>query len=193
MPIYPVPLRPFDVAAVEDDPATICGLDASLRITHVNRAWRQFARDNGGEWDVAPWTLGVEVMSAVPLILRPFYEGLFERARTSDAPVEHSYECSSATVMRHFRMRIFPCVGGVLLVAHSLLNAAPHEGIASPAIAALYRDARGFVHQCAHCRRVRRGASDTRPWDWVPDYVARPVPNTSHGLCPLCEQFYFPS
>ena len=29
-------------------------------------------------------------------------------------------------------------------------------------------------------------------WDWVPDYVAHMPDATSHGLCRLCVDFYYP-
>jgi hypothetical protein len=47
-PDVSLPLPPFDVDTLERDPATICGLDADLRIAYVKPAWLAFARDNGG-------------------------------------------------------------------------------------------------------------------------------------------------
>ncbi|MDQ3034620.1 MAG: hypothetical protein M3Y87_19580 [Myxococcota bacterium] len=62
----------------------------------------------------------------------------------------------------------------------------------SSAIEALYRDPNGMLVQCSHCRRVRRGDPSVTAWDWVPEYVARPQPRTSHGLCAVCLDFYYP-
>ena len=44
----------------------------------------------------------------------------------------------------------------------------------------------------AHCRRVRR-VRDGEHWDWVPAFVRTPAPSTTHGLCPLCFELYYPS
>ncbi|MDZ7826889.1 MAG: hypothetical protein U5R48_13845 [Gammaproteobacteria bacterium] len=56
---------------------------------------------------------------------------------------------------------------------------------------ASYLDEHGLLHQCAHCRRM---ANQTEParWDWVPAWVEAPPPNLSHGICPLCLEYYFP-
>jgi hypothetical protein len=185
-------LLPFDIDTLERDPATICGLDADLRIAYVNPAWLAFGRDNGFTWGHEPWTLGVELLSAVPPDLRPFYERLFDHARKSTGPVEHSYECSSPTVFRRYRMQVFRCDAGALLVAHSLLQETSHAEPSSPGIESIYRDAQGVLCQCSHCRRVRRAGATCEQWDWVPDFVAHVPANTSHGLCPLCSQYYFP-
>lgn len=185
-------LSPFVLDTLERDSATICGIDANLRIFYVNPAWLAFGRDNGLTWGHEPWMLGVELLSAVPPVLRPFYEELFERARTSSGPVEHSYECSTPTLFRRYRLQVFRCDADALLVAHSLLQESSHTQPSSPAIESLYRDAQGVVSQCSHCRRVRRVGYLGGRWDWVPDFVAHIPANTSHGLCPLCSEYYFP-
>jgi hypothetical protein len=119
---------------------------------------------------------------------------MFERARASGEVVEHDYECSSPTQRRVFRMRIHPCPSGGFVVVHSLLREAPPGDVACPPLDALYRDARGLVVQCANCRRVRQVAAQATPgaaWDWVPEYVARMPPQTSHAICRPCADFYY--
>ena len=184
-------LAPFDPTALEDDPATICALDRLLRITYVNRAWRDFARENGGSWGSGKWRVGVALLRAIPDALQEFYQGMFERVRESDDPIEHSYECSSPQTLRRFRMRAYRCNAGTIVVAHSLALEAPHPAAPRPASDATYRDARGVIIQCCYCRRVRRMA-EAAQWDWVPEYVAQIPRMTSHGICPLCERYYFP-
>jgi len=49
-------------------------------------------------------------------------------------------------------------------------------------------DARGLVVQCASCRHVRRAGSEA--WDFVPQWIAQPWPNTSHGLCESCLPYW---
>jgi CheY-like chemotaxis protein len=184
-------LAPFDIDTLDRDDATICALDGDLRITYVNAAWRAFSRANGGTWQDETCGIGVALLDSVPSVLRSFYERLFERARTSATPVEHSYECSSATTFRRFRMQIFRCKGGALLVTHSLSQEVSHRWVASRAIERLYRNADGILVQCSHCRRVRPAGPESPRWDWVPDYLADQQANVSHGLCPVCVEYHY--
>jgi hypothetical protein len=183
-------LTPVDLEALDRDPASLCVVDAELRVLFVNRAWRDFGRENGAASDDSNGYLGVDLMGVVPVVLKPFYTSLFDRARATHEVVEHSYDCSSPTVARVYRMRIYPSEGGALVIAHTLSQEGPHLRLASPAIDATYRDERGIVTQCSHCRQVRR-RDDIQRWDWVPDYAARSPVNTSHGLCALCMRHYF--
>jgi CheY-like chemotaxis protein len=191
--VDPPSLAPFAIDTLERDRATICALDGQLRITYVNQAWRTFSHDNGGTWGDGRWGIGVALLDSVPTVLRSFYERLFERARTSAAPVEHSYECSSATTFRRFRMRIFRCDGGALVVSHSLSQEVSHRWMATPTNERLYRNGDGIIVQCSHCRRVRPIGPEPRRWDWVPDYLAGHQDGVSHGLCPLCVEFHYPA
>jgi hypothetical protein len=185
-------LRPFDVDALDADASSICALDAQLRLVYVNRAWRAFGHDNGADWDDDRW-MGTGVLTAIPAILGPFYADLFERVRRTGARVDHAYECSSPTTRRFFRMSAFPCESGAYVVVHSLSHASPLALETIPTLDALYRDADGLMIQCVHCRRVRRGPPGVTTWDFVADYVARAPAGTSHGLCPVCVPFYYPS
>ena len=184
-----VDLAPFSLDALREEPSTIYALSQDLRITYVNAAWTRFALANGARWNEGEWGIGRSVMDAIPELLRPFYERLFERALEERVVVEHDYDCSSATVSRRFRMRLLPCEAGGLLVVHSLLREDPRSEPGMPPLDALYRHL-GMIAQCSHCRRVQR-ANEPDHWDWVPAYVEQPQPNTSHGLCPLCADYYY--
>ncbi len=184
-------LAPFDVGVVDDEPSTVYGLTEDLRIGYVNRAWSAFAKANGASWNEGAWGIGSRLMDAIPDVLRPFYSGLFAQALSERAVVEHEYECSSPTQLRRFRMRVHPCDSGVLLVVHSRIEDHLHADAGHPG-GALYREADGLITQCSHCRRVQR-IDGTREWDWVPEYVARPPPTISHGLCNLCVEYYYPN
>ena len=62
---------------------------------------------------------------------------------------------------------------------------------AAPAWRARYATDGDVIVQCCHCRRTRRSdGSDV--WDWVPAWVASPPPETSHGICPLCLEYFYP-
>lgn len=187
-------IAPFDVAELDRTPANVCVLGSDLRIAYVNPAWRAFGAANGLCSGEETSGVGQSVMRVTPDALRPFYERLFMRARETAEPVAHDYECSSPTVRRLFRMRIYPCKSGAFIVVHSLLREVPHDGVARAALEQTYRDERGLIVQCSNCRRVRRpgvGADETAEWDWVPDYVAHMPPDTSHSICAVCVAFHY--
>jgi hypothetical protein len=188
-------LAPFDVAVTDAMPASVCGLWPDLRIGYVNPAWLAFGRANGAAEQEERWGLGANVRAVTPEALRPFYDRLFARAREIQAPLEHDYECPSPTQRRTFRMRVHPTIAGAFLVVHSVLRQEAHDEETHAAIEETYRDANGLIEQCAHCRRVRRARwahGVTAEWDWVPDYVARMPPRTSHGLCAMCIAYFYP-
>ena len=187
-------LFPFKFATLDDEASTIYGLTGELRICYVNRAWTAFARANGASWaDDARWGVGANWMDAMPSALRPAYERLFHRARNEQIVVDHEYECSSPTTLRRYQMRIHPCASGAFLVVNALVAASPLVRAASEPVENLYRDTRGIITQCCHCRCVRSASGQPQyEWNWVPDFVTRPPANTSHGLCGLCFSYYYP-
>jgi hypothetical protein len=184
------PPTKLNLDILQDDPSTIYVLSNDLRITFVNSAWDRFAAENGAGWSVGEWGPGRLVLDAIPDVLRPFYQRLFARARETGEVVEHDYECSSATEDRLFRMRILPSANA-LVVVNSLVRVAPQLATAAPDILSMYQDEHGLIVQCSHCRRVRV-AHDNARWEWVPSYVEQASPRTSHGLCKLCFEYYYP-
>jgi hypothetical protein len=174
-------------------PAMVCALWPDLSVGYVNPAWNAFGRANGGSATGERSGLGASVLDVVPVALRPFYARLFARALETNAPVDHDYECSSPTRRRTFRMRVHPTVAGAMVVVHSLLREEAH-GDPHAAVEREYRSASGMIEQCAHCRRIRRATSpDTASadWDWVPAYVAKMPPRTSHGVCAVCLDYFY--
>ena len=184
-------IAPFDRTTLDDDESPICAVADDLRIRYVNPAWKRFARDNGGPWDDERW-LGTSFCDALPSCLRPFYERLFEQTLTTREPADHAYECSSATRFRRFVMRVFPTSANGLVMSHTRSLETPHAASDGPPIEALFRDANGIVTQCSHCRRHRRVDRTATQWDWIPAYVEARLPNTSHGLCAMCEVYFYP-
>lgn len=165
-------------------------LDRELRLVHTNDGWANFARANDGERLLERWPIGAPIMGAIPAPLMNFYASGFAQVTASGDRWEHEYECSSATVFRRFRMSVYPLARDHVLVYHSLIVERPHVEDGCPANDALYSE-RGFINQCAHCRRVRKPGAVDR-WDWVPAYVSSHISNVSHGLCLRCETMYYP-
>lgn len=195
-PAFAAALAAFDLAALARQPDTICGLDADLRLAFLNPAWFAFAAANGGEPAVTrEWGLGRSVLEACPPVLRDFYAQALAAALAQEQRWDHDYECSSPGKSRRMRMSAYPLPGRAgLLVVHALVAEAPHDAAAAASLvfdAATYTDAHGIVHQCAHCRKVRR-TSGPPHWDWVLEYVENPGPMISHDLCDACLDFYYP-
>ncbi len=184
-------LAPFDVAALDDEPSAVYGVTEDLRLCYMNPAWHSFARANGAAWSDGAWGIGARIIDATPAALWPAYERLFDQARANRVVVDHEYECSSPTTFRWFRMRVHPCASGAFLIVNTLLRISDHVHPSMPAVDASYRNGKGLIVQCCHCRRVRWDGPPTR-WDWVPDYVASPPRGTSHGICRMCFDSHYP-
>jgi hypothetical protein len=176
----------FDAEALERVGTNIAVIDAEGGILWVNLAWRRFARENG-----APSELD-EVRSYYDGIappLREFYRSAFSNALVTGEVFDHEYECSSPDRHRIYHLRALPIDARGLLLEHSLVTETEHEASTQEAIEARYLNEDGTLLQCSHCRRVRVTAGHT--WDWVRQWVAKPHPMTSHGICPSCVGFYW--
>ncbi len=188
----------FLLKHLESHPASICGLLSDGEIAYVNPAWVQFALENGaptGAGTVA-WT-GQRYLDVIAVPLRPFYATLFSRAHDADSasrPASHMYECSSATTFRQFAMKVYALANDAgYVVINTLVASRPHDSTArvpqSPN-RLLYALEDGVIMQCAHCRLIRR--TDRSRWDWVPAWVEQSPRGTSHGVCEVCLDYYYP-
>lgn len=92
-------------------------------------------------------------------------------------------------------MQVYALPGGQgHLIVNTLIVERPHDRESRPPCApdpTRYSDRHGLIRQCSHCRRVQDPVAPTR-WDWVPTWVERAPPNTSHGICPVCDSYFFP-
>ncbi len=180
---------------LDSHPGAVYALDAQLRLVFVNEGWRRFAAENGGEPAIGErWPLGRSILDALPGRLLAFYRDAYLRCLERGEPWEHDYECSSADRHRLFHQTVRPLSGGDgLLVVNALRVEEPHAAPgAEPAADGIpYADRHGIVHQCCHCRRIR-AHDDPDRWDWVPRWVAAPPARTSHGLCKVCLDHYYP-
>lgn len=184
-------LQGYDLADLEEHKGVIYGLWPDLRLAYVNPAWYRFATSNGGEPALATrWKLGVSILDAFAPVLRSYYEAAYRRCQDSGKRWEHEYECSSPDRYRRFRQIVYPLKQGGLLVVNALLVEEPHNRPAERPHEQVYRDAKGWLHQCVYCRRVSHQQIVHR-WDWVPAWVAQIPAQTSHTYCPTCYGHYF--
>ena len=158
---------------LEKDASVIYALDKDLRITYCNEAWD---------------------MEVVPRPLQPFFEKGYRRALQKRENWEHTYECSSSTIYRTYRMAAYPDPeSSGLVVVNSLITERPltsEHGSAKAASDSVYVDSYGLITVCCHCRRTHRAGS-IGAWDWVPAYVENPPPMVSHGICEVCMNLYY--
>ncbi len=134
-------------------------------------------------------------MAAVPMPLKPFFNDGFRTAIGSHKIWEHDYECSSPEIFRIFHMAAYQDPeGDGLVVVNSIRVERPHDNrerdVCFPD-KKIYEDDSGFVAMCCNCRRTNRPGRGN-VWDWVPAYVNRPPLNTSHGICSVCLNLYYP-
>jgi hypothetical protein len=88
-------------------------------------------------------------------------------------------------------MQIYPRQPGAgFVVQNSLRVEHPHDRVALESNDAIYTDSDGIIHACANCRRTRRVA-EPGTWDWVPAYVESKLKIITHGVCPMCLEFYY--
>lgn len=183
-------LRRHDLDA---EPSTVFGVWSDGRLAYCNPGWFRFAAENRGEPAItSQWGLGSSVFTAIQPRLRPFYEAHYRACLASGRPVSHLYECSTPERFRHLQQMLYPLGdGAALIVVNAVVVERPHDPVerpARPASIASYRDPSGFVHQCAHCRRIRNFEHER--WDWVPEWVVHPPPLTWMPLCAPCEHHY---
>ncbi len=180
---------------LENNAAVIYVLDRDLRIVYCNEAWNRFAAENGGRGLERDSQVGRSLMDVIPLPLKQFFEENYRKALSKREIWSHSYECSSPTVYRAFRMVSYPDPeGDGVVVVNSITVERPHEDqdrkVCSPN-GMLYEDEQGIVTMCCHCRRTCR-VGQTAVWDWVPIYLEEPPELISHGICAVCMNLIYP-
>jgi hypothetical protein len=182
-------LNAHKIEELDRQSITALGTWPDLTLAYLNQGWITFARQNGGVPE--RWGLGTSLVEVIPAVMLPFFSEQFMRVLREGRPWRHDYECSSPERMRIFHMIVYPLGSGQgLLMIHSLRRDSKHAPGPSKFSIVDYEDKDGLIHHCAHCRRVRR-IDDASVWDWVPELVRNPKPNTSHGLCIPCFGYYY--
>jgi hypothetical protein len=187
---FPDFLRPgFQPGALERIDSTVAVLDARAAILWTNPAWDDFARANGGAFQLDDYPT---YLDAVAGPLRAYFADAFDHALSTGAVFEHDYDCSSAEVIRRYRMRVLPFPRHGMLVEHSQIATSDAPADGEPPLEERFLDEHGFIVQCSNCRRIKRPhARVPESWAWVPAWVTQNHPRTSHGLCAPCAAFYW--
>jgi|AntRauTorcE11897_2_1112592.scaffolds.fasta_scaffold30236_2 hypothetical protein len=188
----------LDREHLDGHPESVFAIDRDGALVYVNAGWHRFAMNNGGQPDIGDnWSLGANYFDAIGPPLESFYRDLVGRAPAfgeDQAPLSHCYQCPGARVYREYNMLIYalPDQAGHLIVNSRVVERRHDPETHRPGSPEFdsYLDEHGLVRQCAHCRRMASRAEPGR-WDWVPAWVETPPPNLSHGICPVCMEYYF--
>jgi len=194
MSTFPISVRPDlseVIGAVAQSPKISFVLDTHLRITYWNPAWRNFALENGAPELARPEAIGIDLHDVIGEELRAFYLQAFEKVARQASVWECLYECSSPELFRKFQMRIHLLEpSGWFLVTNSLVIERRHDSVVTTGLED-YKTADSIITVCMHCRCSRRVTPPPR-WDFVPAHLDRNLSNISHGLCPVCSEYFYP-
>jgi hypothetical protein len=179
--------------ALFGSPAVSYILDSrQLRLMYCNPAWDRFAKANGAPQLTSGSVIGSDLFDAIPSVLRSAYSKAFQQVLSTGQVWEQSYECSSPTLFRKFRMRIHLLKPqNWFLVTNALIFERPHTRTTELDSNA-YVDANGLITTCAHCRCSRRVDSSNQ-WDFVSEHLrVKSSVKVSHVLCPVCRVYFYP-
>lgn len=192
-PAFVATLDKFELSTLEHEAGAVYALDSELRLCYFNPAWFRFAHDNQGEPAISTrFALGTSLADAISGPLQAFYLQAYRQVLDDGATWEHDYECSSAILLRRFHQKSYPLARrqGIIIINNLMIEQVHPDGDDSTPDESLYRDSHGLLTQCSHCRRVQR-TTQPEHWDWVPAWVARQPPRTSHSLCQPCYDYYY--
>jgi hypothetical protein len=170
---------------LKHDPSSLAAITEDGRIGWVNHGWLEFARANGGA--DAAIHVGDNYFAGICGEIRGLFEAAVCECLASGVAVEQEYECSSARVLRVYRLRMLPLSKRVLLLVHHPIASRSHDRPAEPPEEARYREATGDIVQCGNCRRTR--TFPEQAWHWVPAWVERPPAGVTYVQCAICGTF----
>ena len=185
----------FSLQTLEQEAGAVYALDADLRLCYLNPAWYTFAHDNQGEPSISQrFKTGTSLADAIRGPLQNYYVEAYRHVLEGGAVWEHDYECASDTIFRRFHQKAYPLGNQTcVVIINNLVVSHPYQQEYGPTRAPderLYRNASGLIVQCSHCRRVQHG-EDSQRWDWIPAWVERIPPRTSHSLCQACYEYFY--
>jgi len=175
--------------------STVYGIWPDFTLAYCNPVWFRFATEEHGEPQMSQrWTLGTSILDAMLPDIADIYAGLYARCLREQKVWQHDYECSNSTRYRKYRQLVYPLKESGLLIVNACLVDKPHDRITyigdEASSESDYRDESGLLYQCMHCRRSQNQQHKGR-WDFVPQWLEKMPPFTSHGLCPSCYQYFY--
>ena len=170
-------------------PSLVYRIDADNRITWVNAAWIEFARNNQGESVMPEHVLGQDLFASIAdHALKQIYRTIIERVRAG-AAVNFSYCCDAPDKRRVFDMEVHLLPDG----GEEFISTLKHEE-ARPSVAILEPGgvrSKELIRVCSWCQKV--AMPDAR-WLPVEEAVvelrlmeALQLPAISHGICAPCQ------
>lgn len=164
-------------------------IDAANRITWVNSAWSEFARENGGEAVMPEQVMGQDLFASITdPALRQIYRSIIERVRAG-VPVNFSYRCDAPDKRRVHDMEVHLLPDD----ATEFVSTLRHEET-RPLVAVLVPGgvrSKELIRVCSWCQKV--AMPDDR-WLPVEQAVAElrimeglQLPAISHGICLPCQ------
>jgi hypothetical protein len=186
----PIPALHDMLGALDTSPLISYVLNSGYRIVYCNAAWDRFATENDAPELTHSAIIGTDFRCALGDTLRPFYLQAIDQVARTGAVWEWIYECSSPELFRKFQMRVQPLQREGWLVTNARLVERPHADAVHTGLHA-YANQHGLITICSHCRRSRQTDCPAE-WDFVPAHLDRTLTNISHGLCPLCLEYFYP-
>jgi CheY-like chemotaxis protein len=175
----------YDLEALNDSNEMLVAVEEDGQIFWANRQWFEAAAEHGAERVAVD--LGINYFSVAPSETARRLRRLLAESLETGRPFAYDYACPSPAHFYLFHLRGLPLQDRSALLSHSLrvVHARP-SAVKGPDTSTYLHDG-ALLKMCANCRRLRR--ADGSAWDWVPDWVAAPPANVSHGLCDLCFGF----
>ncbi len=173
-----------------DNPhALVYRIDDQGRITYVNPAWSEFARNNQGKPVLPEYILKTSLMASIAdMTVRELYRQMIKRARAGSS-VQFQYRCDAPDRRRLYGMEISLLASGEVEFASTLV----HEDL-RPAVALLepgHARSRALLRVCSWCQKV---AMPDGQWLPVEEAVAElrlletdELPGLTHGICEACQ------
>ena len=180
------------ISALNASPLVSYAIDGNLRLVYRNLAWDMFAAENNAPELVGELALGIDLHDVIGRDLLPFYLQAFNLVCQTGAEWNWLYQCSSPQVFRNFRMRIQPLrPTGWLLISNARVVERPHSIPVAYGLQS-YVSVDGQITMCSHCRCSRKTDQPSQ-WDFVPAHFDSNLENISHGLCPVCLEYFYPN
>lgn len=163
-------------------------IDSHNRLTWVNEAWAEFARENHGKGVMPDQVLGKNLFESLANDrVQALYAIILKRVRTG-VTVEFNYRCDAPDRRREFVMVVRPLpnfgVEFVSTLTHEELR--PSVPLLEPG----HLRTRTLVPVCSWCQKV---ATPDRRWLPVEEAVAllnleeaEQLPDLTHGICESC-------